>query len=52
MEFKTNDVNKKGRLFSILQICEIFYIANYCILFFAYCASGSKFRNQLKYSGN
>jgi hypothetical protein len=35
-------------LFSALNICEIFYIMNYGIHFFIYCASGKKFRSQLK----
>lgn len=50
MEYYPDDTSKKGTLFSILQICEIFYLANFCMLFFTYCASGSRFRNQLKYS--
>lgn len=35
-------------LFSALNICEIFYIMNYGIHFFIYCASGKKFRSHLK----
>jgi hypothetical protein len=35
-------------LFSALNICEIFYISNYGIHFFIYCASGKKFRSHLR----
>lgn len=45
-DYKSNDVN----LFSALQICEIIYHCNFTTLFFIYCATGSKFRNQLKHS--
>ena len=42
------DMTIKDYLFALLQICEIFYMLNYAILFYIYCCSGSKFRNQLK----
>ena len=35
-------------LYSTLKIIEIFYLANYCINFYLYFASGSVFRNQIK----
>lgn len=38
-------------LFAILQLCEVIYNCHFSMLFFVYCASGSKFRHQLKYSG-
>jgi len=41
---------KTNNLYSMLKIIEIFYLANYCINFYLYFASGSVFRNQLKYS--
>lgn len=34
--------------FSATNLCEIFYILNYGIHFFIYCASGKKFRQLLK----
>nr|QVK45781.1 G protein-coupled receptor [Proales similis] len=45
-----NDLSVKDsfNLFSVLNICEIFYILNYGIHFFVYCASGKKFRSQLR----
>lgn len=44
-------ITTKDRMFAALQVSEILYVLNYSILFYVYCASGSKFRNQLKYSG-
>lgn len=38
----------KYQLFSAINISEIFYVLNYGVHFFIYCASGKKFRNQLK----
>ena len=49
IDFQFSSVNNQG-LFAALQICEIIYHLNFASLFFVYCASGSKFRNQLKYS--
>lgn len=43
--------NNNPALFAALAICEIFYTANYSILFFVYCLTGSKFRQRLRYSG-
>lgn len=37
-------------LYSALKLAEIFYVLNYGIKFFVYCASGSLFREHLKYS--
>lgn len=49
MAIKHNyDYIVKYRLFSAINICEIFYVLNYGIHFFIYCASGKKFRQQLK----
>lgn len=50
--FNKLDMNLQNNLFTALQISEIFYVLNYGIKFFIYCASGSKFNNQLKYSSN
>ena len=50
--FRDNDPELKDYLFATLQISEIFYVSNYAISFYLYCISGSKFRNQLKYSSN
>jgi hypothetical protein len=36
------------QMFSVLNICEIFYILDYAIHFFIYCVAGKKFRSQLK----
>jgi len=35
---------------STVQISEIIHLLNYALLFYVYCASGTRFRNQLKYS--
>ena len=48
--FNKLDINTQNYLFTAIQISEIFYVLNYGIKFFVYCASGSKFNNQLKYS--
>lgn len=50
LSFYKNEVVVHNLLFSIVEISEIFYILNYSIHFYIYCASGSVFRNQLKYS--
>ena len=39
---------ERFKMFSILNICEIFYILDYAIHFFIYCAAGKQFRGQLK----
>jgi hypothetical protein len=39
-----------NNLFGALNIAEIFYVINYGIHFFLYCASGKQFREQLKAS--
>ena len=44
-----NFINSKY-LFGFINLAEIFYILNYGIHFFLYCASGKKFRHQLKSS--
>lgn len=48
--FKEIDLEVKDYLFAVLQISEIFYVFNYASLFYVYCLSGSRFRNQLKHS--
>jgi hypothetical protein len=45
------ETHTKDLLMASLDICEIFHILNFCILFYVYCAFGSKFRSQLKYFG-
>lgn len=35
-----------------LELSEMFYVLNYCVKFYIYCASGSIFCNQLKYTSN
>lgn len=44
------DLAEQNFLFALSQISEIFYILNYSVKFYVYMASGSVFRNQLKYS--
>ena len=41
------DLITRNYLFATLNICEIFYILNYGIHFFIYCAWGKKFRTHL-----
>lgn len=38
----------KYYVFSAINLCEIFYVLNYGVHFFIYCASGKKFREQLR----
>jgi cbb3-type cytochrome oxidase subunit 3 len=38
----------KYHLFSLINLCEIFYVLNYGVHFFIYCASGKKFRELLR----
>lgn len=49
--FVGSNLEAKDSLLAASQICEIFHILNYSILFYVYCALGSKFRNQLKNFG-
>lgn len=49
--FYKDEVIEHNLLYSAAEITEIFYILNYSIHFYIYCASGSMFRNQLRYSG-
>lgn len=44
------DLTNITRWFVAFRIAEIFYLLNYAVSFYIYCASGSVFRNQLKYS--
>ena len=41
---------RNNNFFTANYIAEIFYVLNYGIHFFIYCASGKRFRYQLKYS--
>ena len=49
-----NDFDRvwENYLLGAVEITEIFYILNYSMIFYIYCASGSLFRNQLKYSSS
>lgn len=38
----------KYNLFTAINLSEIFYVLNYGVHFFIYCASGKKFREQLR----
>jgi hypothetical protein len=44
----TQSIEQRYILFSYNNITEIFYVLNYGIHFFIYCASGKRFRSQLK----
>jgi hypothetical protein len=51
MAFNFDEFSQKDRRFNLFtanNITEIFYVLNYGIHFFIYCASGHKFRSQLK----
>lgn len=41
---------RQNYLYAGVELAKVFYILNYSIYFYIYCASGSVFRNQLKYS--
>ncbi len=43
--------NNSNCLYSIVKICEIFYLLNYSINFYVNLAFASTFKKQLKYSG-
>ena len=48
--FNSRTTNLNSHWFVALKLAEIFYLLNYAINFYIYCASGSVFRKQLKYS--
>ena len=50
--FDIMDDIRRNYVFSLLKISEIFYMLNYALLFYVYCCSGAKFRQQLKYSSS
>jgi hypothetical protein len=50
-ENSEEETHTKDLLMASLQICEVFHVLNFCILFYVYCAVGTKFRSQLKYFG-
>lgn len=50
--FNKLTTSSENYLFGAVQLSEIFYIFNYGLKFYIYCASGSMFRNQLKNSSN
>ena len=43
---------ERNSLYSALKISEIFYLISFGVFFYIYYASGSVFRNQVKYSSN
>lgn len=45
---KEKNATQSNLRFAFLQICEIFFILNYSINFYIYCASDSSFLNHLK----
>ncbi len=45
---KADDKIERYNLHSSIQFCELFYVLNYSIHFFIYCASGRTFRALLK----
>lgn len=50
-------INRRSQLetnhiYSLIKICEIFFLINYSINFYIYCLSGSVFCKQLKYSSD
>ena len=48
--FNNIDDSDRNYLFGLVQISKIFFILNYGLKFYIYCATGSIFRNQLKNS--
>ena len=46
------DIVTQNYLLVLLEFCEMFYILNYAVKFYIYCASSSVFCEQLKYSRN
>ncbi len=49
--FENMNSTSQNYLFSILQLTEVFYVINYGLKFFIFCANGSMFRNKLKNIG-
>lgn len=45
---KNTNSTQKEHIFSAINLCEIIYVLNFGIHFFIYCASGQRFRKQLK----
>jgi hypothetical protein len=50
INLNNKDYMKQNYLYGAFELAEILYILNFSIYFYIYCASGSVFRNQLKYS--
>ena len=44
------DITEYNNQYAALKLAEILHLLNYSMNFYVYCASGSVFRNQLKYS--
>lgn len=44
------DIVTQNYLLMLLEFCEMFYVLNYAVKFYIYCASSSVFCEQLKYS--
>ena len=49
-DYGENLITKNHNYYSMLKLAEIVYLINFSINFYIYCASGSVFRKQLKYS--
>jgi len=48
--YEENLITKNHNYYSMLKLAEIVYLINFSINFYIYCASGSVFRKQLRYS--
>lgn len=47
---QTSDITQHNYIYSLVKITELFFVLNYGICFYVNFATGSLFRNQLKYS--
>lgn len=45
---KPSEAEQQNYIFSFVKLSEIFYLFNYSVKFYLYCASGSTFKNQFK----
>ena len=43
---KPSEAEQQNYIFSFVKLSEIFYLFNYSVKFYLYCASGSTFKNQ------
>ena len=49
---KSHDIVQHNYVYAFVKISELFFVLNYSIYFYINLASGSVFRNQLRYSSN